>query len=175
MRPNDDKLRELILYIAEHSEGDLPFGKVKLQKILFYADFIMFARSGRSITGQQYTKFPYGPVIRKVDALLDELQAAGSLALANRTYHGKLQQRPLALREPELGRFTGEEIAIVDQVIGELRGRSAKDVSDLSHQFLGWEVTEMYQPIPYETVLVDAGPPTEDEEEYARSLVEAGR
>ena len=47
---NDAKLRELVLYICYLSEGDNSFGKVKLNKILFYADFLwQLAGKGETI------------------------------------------------------------------------------------------------------------------------------
>jgi len=39
MPPNDDKLRELILLIAEWCQADPKFGAIKLNKLLFHADF----------------------------------------------------------------------------------------------------------------------------------------
>ena len=50
--PDGAKLRELMLYITQKSEGDPRFGKTKLLKILVEADFTFYARTGRSITGQ---------------------------------------------------------------------------------------------------------------------------
>ena len=51
IRPNDAKLRELILYVAERCENDPDFGALKLNKILFNADFIAYALTGKAITG----------------------------------------------------------------------------------------------------------------------------
>jgi hypothetical protein len=169
------KLEELVLYIAERSEGDQPFGKTKLNKILFQADFIYFAETGRSITGQEYVKQPYGPVPVGIEETLETLRKGRSLAIARRRYLGFLQQRPLALREPNLAGFSGHEIAVVDRVISELWDLGAKIVSDLSHKFIGWQIAEMGEVIPYETVLIDTSPPTESEEEYARQLTQMGR
>ena len=39
-----DKFRELILYIAQESEGDPNFGATKLNKILFFCDFLGLPR-----------------------------------------------------------------------------------------------------------------------------------
>jgi len=50
----DKRLRELILLIATRSEGDEPFGAVKLNKLLFYADFFAYVKFGESITGQEW-------------------------------------------------------------------------------------------------------------------------
>jgi len=171
----ESKLRELILYIAERSEGDDSFGKTKLNKLLFYADFVAYAQSGCPITGQEYRKYPHGPVPAHAQPALDGLQTEGAIALATRNYHGLPQQRPLALREPDLSHFSGAEIAIVNEVITELWGKSARDVSDLSHEFPGWQAARPGEVIPYDTVLVDVTGPTEEDVEYARGLIAAGR
>ena len=55
------KFRELVLYIAEQSEGDPRFGAVKLNKILYYSDFEAFRVLGESITGATYRKLSEGP------------------------------------------------------------------------------------------------------------------
>ena len=55
-KPDDNKLRELVLYIAVLSEGDPAFGKVKLNKLLFFADFTAYLSFGKPITGHEYQK-----------------------------------------------------------------------------------------------------------------------
>lgn len=172
---NDAKLGELILYVARRAQGDEAFGKTKLNKILFYADFNAYAKTGKSITGQEYAKYPRGPVPPRAESLMQEMATAGALVLARRNYHGYQQEQPVALREPDLASFSGEEISIVDQVISELWGKSGRDVSDLSHEFVGWKVARMGEEIPYETALVDVSPPTADDEAWLASLVGAGR
>ena len=105
---------------------------------------------------------------------LAALQKEQAAAMAHRDLFGWSQDRPCALREPNLDGFTGQEIAIVDQVLRALWGKSAKDVSDLSHQFIGWRIADMGEVIPYETATIDNSEPTEDEEEYARELAATG-
>jgi hypothetical protein len=171
----NEKLRELILYIARRSEGDESFGKTKLNKILFYADFIAYAQTGQSITGQQYRKLEHGPAPVEAPQAIDTLVDQADLAMARRNYHGFPQQRPLALREPKLDAFTAEEIAIVDAVIAEHWGRSARDVSDLSHEFIGWQVARPGEVIPYDTVFADDSEPIDADVQYAKDLITAGR
>src|SRR5712692_7187284 len=104
------KLRELILYIAERSEGDKYFGKTQLHKILFYSDFIAYLETGKPITGQEYRKFPYGPVGSEAEPTLQALQSEGAAAVGKRDVFGYRQERPFALREPNLEGFSGKEI-----------------------------------------------------------------
>jgi hypothetical protein len=37
-RPDDEKLRQMILLISEWSQADPKFGAIKLNKLLFHAD-----------------------------------------------------------------------------------------------------------------------------------------
>lgn len=54
-------LKELIVYIANKLALHPKFGATKLNKILFYSDFIAYAKLGKSITGEKYQKLPLGP------------------------------------------------------------------------------------------------------------------
>ena len=56
-----NKFREPLLYVAHKSERDPSFGATKLNKLLFIADFLSYAKAGKSITGQPYVKLKNGP------------------------------------------------------------------------------------------------------------------
>ena len=51
---NERKLRELVVLVANKSEGDPHFGAVKLNKILYYAEFQAFRILGSPIAGATY-------------------------------------------------------------------------------------------------------------------------
>ena len=70
------KLQELILYIARRSEDDRHFGANKLNKLLFYSDFLAYAKTGRSFTGAPYERLEHGPAPRGLAAALEELKPA---------------------------------------------------------------------------------------------------
>jgi hypothetical protein len=171
----DEKLQELILYVARESMADAAFGRAKLNQVLFCADFVAYATTGSSISGQAYVKQPEGPVPDGVDEALVVLQSRGDLVVAKLSYHGRKQERPLPLRDARLSAFSGEEIAIVDRVVRETQGRSPKDVSDLFHDFVGWRVAGLGEVIPYETVFLEDGEPTEEQIAHAQTLVQSGR
>ena len=171
MATKHKKFRELILYIARETEADPKCGKTKLYKILFYSDFWAYAKLGRSISGQEYQKLKNGPAPRRAYPEIKSMVAAHLCIWALRDYFGRQQQKLLALREPDLAEFTGEEIAIVQEVIRILGPFDASDVSDLSHRFIGWQLAEEGETIPYSTVALGAPrPPTPSEVEYGRRL-----
>lgn len=152
--PNDEKLRELILFVARRSERDERFGATKLNKLLFFADFLAYVKLGSSITGQEYQKLPNGPAPRRLLPLAKQMEANGAFAWAERSYHGRSQRVPIALREPDLSSFSADEIAIVTEVLQTHWERNARGVSDLSHQFRGWQLAQEGETIPYQMALV---------------------
>ncbi|MDH5642316.1 MAG: Panacea domain-containing protein, partial [Nitrospira sp.] len=58
---NADKFKELILYVASQCEQDTYWNSTKLNKILFYSDFLAYKVNGQSITGADYFALERGP------------------------------------------------------------------------------------------------------------------
>ena len=170
MRTSDNKFAELILYVAKQSDCDPTFGAVKLNKILWASDFIAYGKLGKAITGQEYFKLENGPAPRRLLPVRSKLEEQGRAAVQKLERYGFTQQRLVALEEPDLSDFTGEEIAIVDDVIRELFGKSADDVSRWSHQFPGWMAAALQETIPYETVFVSRRPLTETEIQHGQTI-----
>jgi hypothetical protein len=139
------KLQELILYIAPRSEADRHFGANKLNKLLFYSDFLAYAETGRSITGATYERLEHGPAPRGLTATLEELKPA--CAEAERDYLGRKQRRIMALREPDLSELTGAEVALVDELVDRLRNHGEEVVGELADRFVGWQVAEVGEEI----------------------------
>jgi hypothetical protein len=169
----DKKFEELILYIARESQEDRRCGATKLNKILFYADFMAYHKLGRSITGQKYQKLERGPAPRRIVLVVDAMIARGLCAWAERSYFGFPLRKLLALREPDVSVFSAEELDIARTVVSELWDLNATEVSDLSHRFVGWQAADFGEEIPYQTVFVDEPRPlTQEEEAWAHEVIE---
>lgn len=163
-----EKLQELIVYVSDRSAGDRYFGKTKLNKILFFSDFKAFRTRGRSITGAAYQRLPQGPCPHQ---LLPAIGALGEAIFERQepTYAG-VQKRLVPTRGANLSIFEAEEIAIVDQVLEELRPLTNTQVSDLSHETMSWRLTEDYSEIPYGTALLGSDPPTAEDLAWLEGL-----
>ena len=169
-RLQDDKLRELILYIARESEGDPSFGATKLNKLLFYADFLAYKHLGGAITKQEYQALDQGPAPRKLVPLLQKMEKVCEVATQKTDYHNYTQNRTIALRTANLDRFKPEEVVLVSRIIRQCWGKTARHMSDLSHQFIGWRLANIGDTIPYPVALISEREPTKTEINYARSL-----
>lgn len=169
-KPDDAKFRELLLYVAKRSESDPDLGDTKLNKILFFAEFLAYGRTGKAITWQPFQKLEWGPAAKSLLPVRRRMEDAKEAATAERDHFGYRQRRLVALREPDLSAFSGAEIAIIDEVIEELRGQNAREVSDLSDRFPGWQVAQLGVEIPYEAVFLSSRPLAEHEKKFAIEL-----
>jgi hypothetical protein len=164
----EDVLKELALYIGSKCWLDEHYGVLKLNKILFYADFRAFKMRGKPITGAEYKKYTHGPApapMKRVRRELEESEEAyeygNPLPSFNEDGEQYVEKRLLARRPADLDRYlTAEEIAIVDSVIEWLRPLTGKAVSDLSHLHPGWRLAEMGTTIPYVAALLPNYPET---------------
>jgi len=158
---NERKFRELILYICSKCASHPKFGAVKLNKILFYSDFLGHAQFGEPITGMEYQKLPKGPAPRKLLPVQRDMMAKGELVIQPRQFWtGKQQLRPVNLRLADLSLFSAREIALVDEIIENFRDLTADETSDVSHNEIGWKAARIGETIPYETVFISAEQPT---------------
>jgi Protein of unknown function (DUF4065) len=172
VRYEPEKFRELMIYIASKFEGDDRLGDVKLNKILFFADFLAYNQFGRPITGARYKKQKLGPIAVPLLPARDDLVQEGALKVEK---HGvplpgfKPRTSTRALRTPRAELFSDVELKLVDSVIEELRPATADETSDLSHvRSPGWVLGEMGEDIPYYTALVSYKGPSNE-------AIQAGR
>ncbi len=150
----DKKFCELVLYISEKSAGDAAFGATKLNKLLFYADFLAYLNFGEAISGQEYFRLPNGPAPRKMIPLRRSMVEAGEILLQKAEFCGFPQDRIVPLRPARKDDFAPHEIALVDKVIELHKGKTASEISDESHDFVGWSLAEDKETIPYEVARI---------------------
>lgn len=169
---NPNKLKHLILYFIKQHAGEPNFGKVRLAKLLFEADFEHFRRTGEAITGRSYVGMQQGPVPEDFDDFLERMQARQELSFASEPMGPYTQQRPVARAEPDLSLFSPGEMEVIDAVVREQHGMTAGEVSKRSHEHVGWQAARPGERIPYGTAwIVDPPPePTEKDHEIARQI-----
>jgi hypothetical protein len=177
---NEDRFRELILYICQKCATHSRFGATKLNKLLYFCDFMAYLRLGDPITGFEYQREKNGPVPTRLVPFREQMKKAGELAIQPvRLPDGRIQLRHVNLREPKLEVFSSKQMALIDEMIEYLKNKDAEAVSDLTHTMVGWQVVDPGEQIPYETAFVSTGPPSEADivraKEFARERSEHGR
>lgn len=163
------RFRELILYIAKACASDQWFGAIKLNKVLYHADFRAFERFGIPLTGVRYFRLKNGPAPKMLLPVQRELVREGALKIEEREVGGRTQKRSIALRNPVLELFSADELALVDEVIRDLWRQNATEVSDASHD-IRWRALQDKDPLPYELVHLEDAALTEAELIRTREL-----
>lgn len=172
---NPEKMAELILFFAKESEGDRFFGAIKLNKLLFTADFLAYGYLGYSITGAKYIHQRQGPTPEPTQFLSvrDNLVLAEDLLIQQEETYNGTRKRPVALRDPELTAFSEDELALCYDVVSSLKNMNSMTVSDWSHDFPGWQYTKQNEEIPYSSVyLWRKQPATAEDFARAREVVQ---
>lgn len=167
-----EKFEELLLYVALKSADDPKFGKTKLNKILYYIDFLAYGKLGVPVTGATYQHRPYGPVPKEILTARDALLERGDAEIAVVDRFGYPQERLVARRPPNLSLFSDQQVQLIDLVIRALWARSGVEVSELSHAEVGWRITKDRDEIPYETVFLSNRPVTEDDLRRGKEVYE---
>lgn len=157
---SEERLRELILYIADQCQDEDTFSATMLNKVLWRADFEAFGLYGMPITGIPYVKLPYGPIPNNIEKLKDKMKADGDIVERERPYYNKKQRRVLPVRCANLELFDGNQIALVSYWAKKLCQFNASTVSAFSHD-RAWKAAIVGEVIPYHTVIISDEPITE--------------
>lgn len=180
---NRGKFKELVVYLCAASDqvGDEGFGMVKLNKLLYRADFEAYRLLGHAITGETYEKQEFGPVARDLPIVLDELAAAGRLRWQSIPRGPHERKVPTMTEDPDaaadMSLFPADERQVIADTLSELAVHGGKSASEWSHEeSAGWNVArELGEAIDYSTTFVSTAPiPAEDLERASRFVRERG-
>ena len=149
--------REAVLYVSLKCEQAPYFGKVKLNKIIWRADFESFAQRGQPITGRQYQRLKQGPAPVEMLPVLNELQSEGLLEIRVLQRGSHEEQRPVALQQPILNFFSQQDLEYLDRAISAYWEKTGTEVSDISHG-AAWRSREDGEPMPYELAYLSDEP-----------------
>jgi len=142
-----NRFREMVVLIA------LLCGEIyrtKLNKLLFYADFLAYRLQNKSISGSRYVHLQYGPVPDNYSALLDQMQGSDIDFVFDEDYR---QEKIKAAREADTGIFSDLELTILRVVAKEFRYTSGKEISEISHDEPAYNNTKDRQEISYKYAL----------------------
>jgi hypothetical protein len=163
------KLTELILYIANLCKDDPFFGSTKLNKILYFSDFLAYGNLGKAITGVAYQHLEKGPAPRMLVPVRSRMIENGDLRLDSRMDpFGYEQKRPVALREANIALFETMQLELVTQVKIALSNANATEASNISHREVGWKTTKMKETIPYPSIFLSDEPLSQAEIRFAQ-------
>jgi uncharacterized phage-associated protein len=144
--PSLGNLSAMVRYFAEFCR---PLTKIKLMKLLFYADFRHFQLQQTPISGMVYAALPYGPALDQWRPLLSALEQQGDIAVTLKTignYQGEVVR---ATRPWSKASLQNTAVAVLEDVCRNLGPLSAAELKDVSHEEAAYQETPPNQPISY--------------------------
>ena len=159
IKDGEERLAELMLHVSNKCQADPRFGATKLNKILWWSDFLSYAKTGKPITGVEYQRLRNGPVPKRLPPIREKLIGDHDAILKERPIFNKTQKRLIPLREANLNLFTANQIALVDDVISWLWEETATSASKQSHG-KAWEIARTKESMPYESICLSDEPIT---------------
>ncbi len=137
------KTLEALAYFCQ--QDSVP--RTKLNKLLFYADFLLQKTRGRMLTGLPYVRMQYGPMPCGSELVYSALQGLGVLDIEAIEKEDFVAYLHRSKRSARLDVFDQTELACLTYVQEHFRGWSAKAVSDYSHKEKAWLQTPQGEPI----------------------------
>lgn len=147
------KLREVLLYVLEKIGAKPNVGETVLYKLLYFIDFDYYEKYGKSITGLTYVRNHYGPTPSKtfID-VVEGMKQTESLEIVETKFFNNLQRKYLPLKNPDLSKLDAQELAHINKELVRLGGKTARELTELSHKDTPWLVAKQGKPIGYRFV-----------------------
>lgn len=127
------KLKNIMLYFIEKCHTVF---NTKMNKLLFYTDFLSYKKYGHGMSGLAYKAIQFGPVpIRwdRVYSLIDDIYSE-IVVLPSGSCGTKL----CATLSPDYNSFSTEELDILELVLNKFKDMSATEISEVSHKEEAW-------------------------------------
>jgi putative zinc finger/helix-turn-helix YgiT family protein len=135
--PNIEKFTEMVVYFSEKIS---PF-KTKMNKLLFYADFLMFKQSCFSISGVRYKAIDMGPVPNNFQSLFEYLTNMNEIKIINvefpNGYSGE-QFYANKKRAFKADLFSENELNTLEKVAETFKETSTIEIIKASHFEEAW-------------------------------------
>ena len=146
-----EKYKQAVLYFVAHCNNSY-LGKTKLNKLLYYLDFISYRDRQNPVTGDSYRHLQYGPVPALVDEIISELKDAGSLAVTPVLYDNDSKKTFdfQQLKEPDTSAFDDYEANLLKQICQRFELWETNQIVDQTHLEAPWVYSQPYDLVDYE-------------------------
>lgn len=138
-KPNLEKFTEMVVFFTELME---PW-KTKMNKLLFFTDFLSFKLAGYSLSGVRYRAIDMGPVPNNFNSIFEYMANKDDIDIYIKPFpNGSIgeQFKPNPNRKFNSKLFNEMELIILNQVATKFKKTTTAEIIDISHQELAWKV-----------------------------------
>ena len=140
-----DKIYNMIIYFSK----DTIF-KVKLLKEMFYADFLCYKESCKSITGLEYAKLPLGPVPDGFENIIYKCIQDKVIDYKEELSLDSVKCYITSKKKFDSTIFNDEEIQILEKVKNKFKDFGSAKIAEFSHKEKAFNETKLTHKISYD-------------------------
>lgn len=140
-KPDFEKFTEMVVYFSEKTA---PF-KTKMNKLLFYADFLMFKQSCFSISGARYRAINMGPVPNNFQSIFEYLSNKSIIDIYTTEFpNGYTGEQFKARNDRKFNSelFSEDELETMEKVADVFKESSTNEIIEISHLEEAWKKNE---------------------------------
>jgi len=149
-----DKFKATLGYILEKVGGNPNVGMTVLYKLLYIIDFDYYELFEEQLTGATYIKNHFGPTPVMFRKIVGQMVKDGQVEILRSRFYKREQKKYLINPDfsPNLQLLTAQEIKHIDRVLKKFADRTARELTEYSHQDVPWITAEVGKPLDYEAV-----------------------
>ena len=139
--PNFEKITEMVVYFSDKLS---PF-KTKMNKLLFYADFLMFKQNCFSISGMRYKAIEMGPVPINFQSIFEYLANKNEIDIFTTEFpQGYIGEQFKAKNDRpfRVELFSENELNVLEKVANVFKPTSTNQIIEISHLEEAWKKNE---------------------------------
>lgn len=136
-KPSLEKFTEMVVFFAEQMK---PF-KTRLNKLLFYSDFLMYKQTCFSISGASYKAINLGPVPTNFNSIFEYLANTDEIDIYYKEFNDGMGEQFIAredrpFKDTVLTKF---ELQVLQTVAKRFRKESTNKIIETSHLEKAWK------------------------------------
>ena len=152
---NKEKMKEVIHYIISMCGTQTNLWRTNLYKILYFSDFDYFELNNKSMTNEEYSRYPRGPVPVHFINLKNELVEENKISETEEyPFEGadNMGFSYKSLKSSSFELLSDDEKRVIDAVINRVKHMNTDQISDYSHGDMPWIVAEDQEILEYRYV-----------------------
>jgi uncharacterized phage-associated protein len=115
--------------------------KTKMNKLLFYADFLMFRETGFSISGLRYRAIDLGPVPNNFQSIFEYLANHNEVDVFSTPFSNGIGEQFIARKDRKFNKdvFSEKELDVLKTVAKKFKTTTTSEIIEISHLEEAWK------------------------------------
>lgn len=149
---NIEKFKQVFLYILAKVGAKPNVGQTVLYKLFYFIDFDYYELYEKQLMGLSYIKNTFGPTPVDFAKLSKQMIKEGQIEEVKSEFYNHEMTKYFPLVNPNLELLSAKELEFIDSELEKYSGKTATELSALSHKDIPWIGAKDREVLDYESV-----------------------